>query len=198
MPYAVIVPGINAVYNSWSEVERIHMLYPYARFRKFKTEEECWEYVRRHTTRRVYHDINKYGETFNRHYVTMEYFIRGDKVYYNFFTKKLGYIAIESFDENVEVVNRTGSIKVTLHNIYLDDNIISNHLIAIWHGLKIIGDLIDVDVKVPDHSVFYALMTYNGNNRTIKRVRTYIDERLAKVSVSMKDFGNEKLVEATK
>lgn len=54
-----------------------------------------------------------------------------------------------------------------------------------------IGDLVDVDVKVPDHSIFYALMTYNGQNRTINRVRTYIDERIAKVSVSMDNFGNE-------
>lgn len=191
MPYAVIVPGINTVFKSWNEVQRISILYPYARYRKFKTEEECWEYVKRYTTRRVYHDISKYGETFNRHYVTMEYFIRADKVYYNFFTKKLGYIAIVSEDANVEVINRTGNIKVILKNIYLDDNIISNHLIAIWHGLRIIGDLIDVDVRVPDHSIFYALMTYNGKTRSINRVRTYIDERLAKVSVSMKGFGNE-------
>ena len=51
--------------------------------------------------------------------------------------------------------------------------------------------MVDIDVKVPDHSIFYALMTYNGQNRTINRVRTYIDERIANVSVSMDNFGNE-------
>ena len=120
----------------------------------------------------------------------MEYFICEDRVCYNFRTKKIGYLAIENNDDNVTVVNRAGVIKVTLRNIFLNDDIISNHLIAIWHGLKIIGEMIDVDVTVPDHSIFYALMTYKGTSKTINRVRSYIDNRFAKVSVSMKNFGN--------
>ena len=191
MPYAVIVPGLSTVYNTWDEVQRIMLLYPYPKWRKFKTTDECWEYVRRHTTRRVYHDLHKYGETFDKLYVRMEYFIREDKVYYNFNTKKIGYIYIECDDDNITVENHAGNIKVTLHNIYLNPDLITSHIIAIWHGLRVIGDLVDIDVKVPDHSIFYALMTYNGQNRTINRVRTYIDERIAKVSVSMDNFGNE-------
>lgn len=195
MPYAVIVPGISTVYKSWADVQRICALYPYPKFRKFQTEEDCWEYVRRHTSRKVYTDINKYGDTFDNMCVTMEYFICDDKVCYNFITKKMGYIVIESDDENIKVVNRHGNIKVTLNNIYLNDDIISNHLIAIWHGLKIVGEMIDVDVKVPDHSIFYALMTYKGPNKTINRVRSYIDGRFAKVSVSMKDFGIKEVLD---
>lgn len=188
MPYAVMVPGLNTVYDTWEEVERIAVLYPYPKFRKFKTHAECWDYVKRHTSKRIYRDVSKYGETFRDMYVTMEYFILDNRVCYNFFTKKIGYIAIENSDENITVVNRNGSVKVTLHEIYLNNELISNHLIAIWHGLQIIGDLIDVDIHVPDHSIFYALMTYKGKNKTINRVRNYIDNRMAKVSVSLKDF----------
>lgn len=188
MPYAVIVPGLSTVYNKYEDVERICSLYPYPKFRKFQTEEECWEYVKRHTSKKVYTDITKYGETFNSHYVKMEYFIRSDKVYYNYFTKQMGYISIENHDPNVIVENMSGSIKAILTDIYLNDDMINSHLIAIWHGLKIIGEYVDIDVQVPDHSVFYALMTYKGNSRTINRVRNYIDTRAAKVSVSMKDW----------
>lgn len=191
MPYAVIVPGINTVYQTWGEVERIIALYPYPKYRKFATEEECWEYVRRHTTKRIYTDITKYGETFDNLYVKMEYFIRGDKVYYNYKTGKMGYIAIESTDPSVIVINRTSGIKAILKDIYLNDNLITSHMIAIWHGLRIIGEFVDIDIRVPDHSIFYALMTYKGSNKTINRVRRYIDERMAKVSVSMKDFGGD-------
>ena len=194
MPYAVMVPGINTVYETWAEVERIAVLYPYPRFRKFKTTEECWEYVRRHTAKKVYRDVNKYGETFKDMYVRMEYFIRPGRVCYNFFTKKIGYIAIENNDPNISVTNRSGSIKVVLNEIYLNDDLISNHLIAIWHGLRIIGTMIDVDIQVPDHSIFYALMTYKGKNKTITRVREYIDRRPAKVSVSLRDFNEEEEV----
>ncbi|MCM1441551.1 MAG: hypothetical protein NC131_20440, partial [Roseburia sp.] len=71
------------------------------------------------------------------------------------------------------------------------DDLISSHLIAIWHGLRIIGDFVDVDVTVPDHSVFYALMTYKGKNKVINRVREFIDKRPANVSVTLKNFGGQ-------
>lgn len=190
MPYAVIVPGISTVFSRWQDVEQLCALYPYPKFRKFQTEAECWEYVKRHTLKRVYTNLNKYGDTFDNLYVSMDYFICDNKVCYNFRTKKIGYLVIESSDPNVKCVNRNGVIKVTLNNIQLNDDLIVSHLIAIWHGLRIIGDYVDVDVKVPDHSIFYALMTYKGKNRSINRVKDFIDNRFAKVSVSMKDFGN--------
>lgn len=189
MPYAVVVPGISNVFDKWQDVDRIISLYPYPKFRKFATREECWEYVKRNTYKRIYTDIHKYGETFDNLYVSMNYFIRPEKVYYNYDTKKMGYIAIECDDKNIEVVNRARSIKVTMRETYLNDDLISNHLIAIWHGLQIIGDYVDVDISVPDHSIFYALMTYKGNNKIINKVRKYIDSRTAKVSVTLKGFG---------
>ena len=192
MPYAVIVPGISAVYNEWKDVERVIALYPYPKFRKFATEEDCWEFVRRNTSKKVYTDITKYGETFDNLCVSMEYFILEDKVCYNFKTNKAGYLCIENDRDDVIVTNRSGNIKVSVLNIHLNNDIISNHLIAIWHGLKVIGDYVDVDIKVPDHSIFYALMTYKGTNKTINRVRDYIDSRFAKVSVTMKDFRERK------
>lgn len=195
MPYAVIVPGINTVLNDWAEVERLCALYPYPKFRKFRTAEECWEYVKRHTSRRLYTDIVKYGDTFDNLYVTMEYFICEDRVCYNFKTKKFGYISVECRDPNVKCINKNGVIKVIMSDIHLNDDLINSHMIAIWHGLRIIGEYIDVDIKVPDHSIFYTLMSYKGQNRTINRVKNYIDGRLAKVSVSMKDFGTKEVSE---
>lgn len=189
MPYAVVVPGISTVFDNWADVERICALYPYPKFRKFTTREECWEFVKRHTSKKVYTDIYKYGDTFDNLYVTIEYFICEDKVCYNFKTKKIGYLTVECSDPNVHFTNRNGVIKATLSDIRLNDDLITSHVIAIWHGLKIIGDYVDVDIKVPDHSVFYALTTYKGRNRAINRVRDFIDNRIAKVSLSMKDFG---------
>lgn len=187
MPYAVLAPGIKTVYDSWSDVERIATLYSHPLYRKFNTRELCWEYVRRHAYSKVYADVNKYGDTFNKLCVGMKYFIRKDAVFYIFDTSKFGYIVVEE-DTNVEVINQNGQIKAALHDITLNDDLISNHLIAIWHGLKIIGEFVDIDITVPDHSIFYTLMTYKGTNRQINRVRTYINERLGHVSVTLKNF----------
>lgn len=194
MPYAVIAPGIHTVCDKWEDVERITKLYPYPKYRKFRTTEECWNYVERYAYRRVYTDLNKYGDTFDKLYIRMEYFIRKDRVYYNFYTKKCGYITLVSDDENIVIENSNGVIKVIYMNLNLSEDRIVDHVIAIYHGLKVVGEMIDVDILVPDHSIFYALMTYKGKNRQIMRVREYIDRRMAKVSVSMKNFGGEDIV----
>lgn len=190
MPYAVVVPGISTVYERWSDVQRIIALYPYPKFRKFKTAEECWDFVKRNTYKRVYTDVVKYGDTFSELCVEMQYFIRHGAVYYNFKPKKTGYLALDCEDDSVEVINRINNIKVKMSNIELNDELITSHMIAIWHGLRIVGDFVDVNIIVPDHSIFYALMTYTGKNKIITRVRSYIDDRLANVSVTLKGFGD--------
>lgn len=193
MPYGVVAPGIRMVYTRWSDVERIRMLYPYPKFRKFKTEEECWEFVHRYGYNREFTDIHKYGDTFDKLFLRMEYYIYGDCVYYNFFTGKLGYVKIISADENVIVQSTTSVIKACMRNIELDDDRILSHLIAIYHGLKLVGDYVDVDVRVPDHSIYYALCAYRGNNNTFNRALESIRNRLGEFSVSLEYSGEEEV-----
>lgn len=183
MPYGVVAPGIHAVYEDFAPVKRIMTLYPYPKFRKFKTEEEAWAFVKRHQNKHVYSGITKYGDTFDNHYVKMEYFIGDNSLYYNFRTDKIGYIKIISNKATVQ--NRTSLIMARIDNISLNRDMISSHLIAIYHGLDLIGDFIDVDVTVPDHSIFYTLMTYSGYSKVINRVLTQIRDRLGKLSVSL-------------
>lgn len=191
MPYAVIAPGIHTVYDDYSSVERIMALYPYPKFRKFSDEKLAWEFVRRHENKHAYTYINKYGDTFNKHFVKMEYFIGENSVYYNFRTQNLGYIKIISDKALVE--NRANLIKAELKNTSLNNEMITGHLIAIYHGLSLIGEFIDVDVTVPDHSIFYALMTYKGSNKVILRVLEQIRNRMGKLSVTMPDLGQEEI-----
>lgn len=189
MPYGVVAPGICTVYEDFKSVQRIMALYPYPKFRKFRTTEEAWAFVRRYNNKHFYHGVYKYGDTFNNHYISMEYFIGKDSLYYNFRTKKIGYVKIVS--SKAEVQNGANLITARIRNIYLNPNMISAHLIAIYHGLELLGDFVDVDVTVKDHSVFYALMTYKGQNRVIRRVLDKINSRLGKLSVSLPDFGEE-------
>ena len=76
MPYGVVAPGIHAVYEDFAPVKRIMTLYPYPKFRKFKTEEEAWAFVKRHQNKHVYSGITKYGDTFDNHYVSAEFKIK--------------------------------------------------------------------------------------------------------------------------
>ena len=189
MPYGVVAPGIRAVYEDFSSVKRIMALYPYPKFRKFKTDEDAWNFVKRYQNKHVYAGISKYGDTFDTHYVKMEYFIGKNALYYNFRTSKIGYIKVIS--NKAVIQNRTNLIMARVDNISLNSEMITAHLIAIYHGLQLLGDFIDVDVSVPAHSIFYTLMTYSGYNKVILRVLEQIRNRLGKLSVSLPDMGEE-------
>lgn len=189
MPYGVVAPGISGVYEDFSSIERIMALYPYPKFRKFKNEEDAWSFVKRYNNKHVYGGINKYGDTFDTHFVRMEYFIGEDTLYFNFRTSKIGYIRIVSGKATIQ--NKSNLIMARIDNIFLNKDMITAHLIAIYHGLQLIGDFIDVDVTVPDHSIFYTLMTYKGNSKVINRVLEQIRNRLGKLSVSLPDLGTE-------
>ena len=181
--YAVVAPGLKGIYEDEKSIERILALYPYTKFRKFKTEQECWDFLARNNNNHGIDEITCYGDTFSTHYVTMEYFIR-DSIYYNFYTDRVGYIKVVYKDAIVE--NRSDLIMVKLDNIVADNNTIWGHMIAIYHGLKIIGELMDVNIIVPDHSIFYALHSYTGNNRVIGRVNSLIKQRLGNVALTLR------------
>lgn len=181
--YAVVAPGLKGVYEDQKTIDRILALYPYTKFRKFQTEEECWRFLARYENNHGIDEIYNYGETFNTHFVTMEYFVR-DSLYYNFRTEKLGYIKVVY--PNALVENRSNLIKVKLDNIVANNDSIFGHMIAIYHGLKIIGGFIDVNIVVPDHSVFYAVHSYTGNNRVIGRVKDLMRKRQGKVALTLK------------
>ena len=50
-----------------------------------------------------------------------------------------------------------------------------------------LGDFVDVDITVPNHSIFYALTAYTGNSQVIRRTLQCIKMRLGKVSLTLKE-----------
>lgn len=183
--YAVVAPGLKGVYEDPRAIDRILALYPYTKFRKFKTEKECLAFIRLHENKRSIEGIKNFGDTFNRHKAVMEYFIFDGNLYYNFDTKSLGMIRVVS--DSAVIENRNTLIKAMLPNIIVDRDTISGHVIAIYNGLRLIGDFIDVEVLVPDHSILYAIHSYTGTNRVIARLRDHIKNRIGNVSVTLRE-----------
>ncbi len=185
MPYGVVAPGISMVYADYGDVKRIKALYPYTKFRKFKNEEDAWAFVRKYSMKyRLLQGVYKYGDTFKHHFVRMEYFIGKEDLYFNFDTRNIGYIKVPE-RQNQLVENRANLIIVRIINFHLNNETITGHLMAICKGLDIIGDYVDVDIKLHDHSVFYVFQSYSGSSRTIQRIMQRIDNRLGKVSLTL-------------
>lgn len=182
--YAVVAPGLKGIYEDQKVIDKIMALYPYTKFRKFQTEEECWAFLERYENNHGIEEIRDFGDTFDKHHVVMEYFIRNPNVYFNYDTSKLGTLRLVKDTAIIE--NRTNLIKAMIPNLIVDRESISGNIIAIYNGIKLLGDFIDVEVVVPDHSIFYAIRSYTGNNRAIARLKDYLKVRLGKVSVTLR------------
>lgn len=187
MYYGYVGGGIKTVVRDFEKIRELQLKHPYSSFRKFYYEDKAWAWVKRRASIKDVKNIIRYGDTFHECYATMEYFITDDAVYYNFRTPKLGKIFLTSSDKNVSIENRLDLIMVKLSNAKLGDTILG-HLSAIYAGIRILGEFIDVEIVAKDHSIFYALTRYTGNDNRIRRVAEYLDQRVAKFSVTLYDF----------
>lgn len=182
--YAIVAPGISGVYEDFEYIRRIQTLYPYCKYRKFKSEEEAWSFVRRYDNKHSFTQLTRYGDTFDKMFVGMEYFVTEDKIYYNFRTGNIGNIKLIS--DKAVIDNRNDLIMACISDMHLNPNMISAHMIAIYHGLDMLGDFLDVDILVHTHSIYYALMSYTGNSRVIKRTTDKIKSRLGNISITLR------------
>lgn len=187
MFYGYVGGGIKTVLNSWEEVQRLRLMNPYSSFRKFRTEEQAWRWVEYRRGISEASDVNRYGDVFFNHHIKLDYIISKGSVYYNFRLRNLGRLILADLPSNCFVENRPGIIKVRVDGYQLGDTIL-DHLSAIMTGLEIVGPFIDVDIVVPDHSIFYALSMYDGNERRIIRVLSQIKSRLGNVALTLRDF----------
>lgn len=188
MYYGFVGGSIKNVFDDWKKVERLALIYPYASYRKFKTESEAWIWLGNKGSKKITDSVIKYGNLFKDHHITIEYIIDNESVCYNVKTAKLGYVKLFSNDPTVIIENRTGIIMVEIKGLCLNKDLILSHLIAIQNILQIVGPFVDVDILLPNHGVFYALTHYTGTMRHITRILEYVKHRTGNVAWTLKEY----------
>ena len=114
-------------------------------------------------------------------------------MYIVFDTSKVGLLRLSRDDVIVEY--RGYKIYVKVENMYLSDNTISSHMSAIHTLLRLLGPYVDVNITLPNFSVFYALTSYKGKrSRAICLTQDLINQRLCKVAytLQMRNIGDYK------
>lgn len=183
--FAVVANGIQTICKTQRQLDYILAVYPYPKFKKCSTEEEAREWIKQNTRQFNIIKYSHYGNTAISGYAIIEYFIANNNVYYNIRTEKVGYIKIQA-DNDIKVDSRKSLLKVKVCNVRLDNSLIAHHVIAIRRILKLLGSYIDVDIIVPDISIFLALTKYSGKNYIIKGIQKEIASRLGAVSITIK------------
>ena len=188
MPYAIVGPGISGIYSNWDRVAELASLFPYCKYRKFKTETDCWDFVNRYRTTRHTLSMTKYGDTFDNLYVRMFYIVTPSKLYFTYNTERFGNIRLDE-QEGLLVSYFGKGIMVSVNtDTTYDNQTILSHLLAISKGVEILGELVDIDIVLPDHSIYYALTKYNGDDETILQVQRQLKDRMAEVSYTLRDL----------
>ena len=184
--YAVVAPGMKGIYYNSRDIDNILRIYPYARFKKCQTEDECYQWISENQSTRRLEELRDYGTAFPSCHVVMTYYLDDEYLYVNFDTTKFGQMRIfVPYDKDAELMQTPTvcSLKIPF-GVYASP--LHRSLLAVIEALEIVGDTIDIVIKVPDHSVYYALRSYTGADNIILRAQDAVKNRQGGTSVSLK------------
>lgn len=182
--YALVANGIQTICKTQQELETCLSLYPYPKFAKVKDINEGRQWLRNHSRIFNNYEFKRYGDTSLAGYVQMRYKILEDRVDIVFDTSKAGYLKVAP-EKGIAVDSRYNSIHLVIAGLSLRDELISHHVIAIHNGLKAIGTFMDVDIVIPDVSIYLALTKYTGKDYLILNAQREIRNRLGGISYTV-------------
>ena len=188
MWYGYVAPGLNKVTEDFDVIRNWSRVMPYSKFRKFRSEEEAWDFVKRNKMAKDLVSIKNYGDCFDNLYLKCQYFITAKSVCYNVFTDNIGFVKVETEDPNILIENRLDVIKIKMTNIRLNNDLISSHSIAIYNLLEILGDFVDVNIEVPDQSIYYMMKAYTGTKPIYLKLQQLMKRRRGEISVTLKEW----------
>lgn len=183
--YAFVANGIQTICQTQRQLEGLLALYPYPKFQKCTTVEDARKWIRNNQRSIQSTQLSNYGDTAISGYATVQYEIQENAVFYKVDTSKIGVLQILNTEEDILVDSRQDVLNITCLNLKLNDNLIIHHVIAIRKILRILGKFIDINLCVPDISVYLAIKKYSGLNYIIKGVQQDIFERLGAVAVTI-------------
>lgn len=188
--YVVVAPGFASICKTWSEVERIKKIYFYPKFAKVNSEEEAQQFIKRNTMTHFVTSVYNYGNVLDALHVKVHYRIAENCIYAKVDTSKIGAVKFMCHDELVEYHGDFTYIRI--NNIHLSDETIASHLSAICNILAFLGDWLDVQLYLPNFSIYYALTGYTGSRlQAAKFTRDFIKRRKGNVSYSLEGINVE-------
>ena len=185
--FAFVSNEYQGIVHSRQHLEILKQVYSYPVSQLCNTEEECWDFIQRHP-RRVYDNeyTKKAGWKHSTAYVRIEYYVDTETVYANIYTDHFGHIQLNIKDPNVLQSPTYDTIKLKIKNVNVRDDSITSHCIAIQYIVQLMSPIVNIQLVIPDVSIFLALTAYTGKNAAIKRVGNFLNSRIGKVALILK------------
>lgn len=188
--FVAIGSGKTKFCETISELKQFQSIYPYVKYHYCKTKEEGLLWLRQNQ-RKIYDTrVTHFGSSVPQGgYIDIEYFIDGKNIYYNLYLAHFGKTRVlPDPDNGILADNRERMIKVKVLNTILNDAVIVHHGIAIQRILRILGDYVDVNIIVPDMSIYIAFTSYSGKDLAIRRIQEFLKRRVGGVSFTVKSY----------
>lgn len=185
--YVFVANGYKGIVESKQTLDILASIYPYPKFRHVANHEAAVNFLARYNRGERQANFDNYGDTDRDYcYATIKYVIDERDLFITIDTSKVGFIRIPNKNIKDTVVdNRPTMIRVRISNINLNNNLISDHCVAITTTLELLGGYVDVNIEVPDISIYLALTKYSGDNYIIKESQEVIKTRLGGVSITI-------------
>lgn len=186
--YVFIANGYKGIVESKQTLDILASIYPYPKFRHVGTKEAAIKFLNRYNRGEKQANFYNYGETDRDYcYATIRYVIDQQDLFITIDTSRVGFIRVANKNIRDTVIdNRPTMIRIRISNINLNDNLISDHCVAITTILELLGGYVDINIEVPDISVYLALTKYTGDNYIIKETQEVVKSRLGGVSITIK------------
>lgn len=176
--YAFVSNEYRAVIHTRRQLDFLCSVYSYPKFKMVDTMEEANAFFAANSRLFYKPSLNQFGKVENIGYISIEYFIDGKNIYANVFTKNFGFIKLSSLPSNVKQDATYDLLKLKICNVVLDDSLIAHHCTAISNILSLFDLYINIELILPDISVYLACSKYKGNNFSIKNLQRAINSRM--------------------
>lgn len=175
--YAFLSNEYRTTVYTQRQLDFLISIYSYPQFKKVNSEAEAARWFSEQDRKFIRDTKVRYGRKDKVSYIAVEYFIADNNIYYNIDTSKFGLIKFEEIPSNAVQDVRFDFIKLKLKNVVLNDVLIAHHCIAISNILKILGPYPNIELKLPDISVYLACTKYTGKNFVIQKTKREIRDR---------------------
>lgn len=184
--YAFISNEYRTVVQTQRQLDLLASIYTYPQFKKVGSKEEALKFFSQCDREFIATGMSKFGKTDDIGYIRIQYFLDGKNVYANIGTKYFGFIKLSDLPNNVKQDSSYDLLKLKICNVNLNNLLIADHCLAISSIIKLFDSCINVELVIPDISIFLACTRYKGRNYAIRRAQNLLSERMGKVFYTIK------------
>ncbi len=184
--YAFVSNEYRAIVYSQRQLDFLISVYTYPQFRKVDTVAEAKAFFIQCNRDFMKSGLNKYGRESDIGYISIQYFIDGKNIYCNVDTRHFGFIKLSNLPANVKQDSTYDLLKLKICNVVLNDALIAHHCTAIANILSLFDKYINIELVLPDISIYLACTKYKGKNFSIRNLQGVLTSRLGSTFYTMK------------